>query len=306
MNKKITADDINTALYAMDKKKEKWAEEHPDEAMKLCPKCGNTGLIRVTYDEFGKKVTGEEALNPGTYDFYEPCECVRGEMTQTYKNNKNYASVPGLYTDAVFDNFQTQIYRNIESKQLATLAKNDAMRYVKNIFQYMDEGFGLYIYSDAKGSGKSRLASTICNELINKGVRSKFVSASQILSEIQDTWSDKNQSETKVINKYIEPKILIIDDLGARGNKDWIDKKFQYLVEARYAQNKVTIVTSNYKINSLPFDDNRIADRFSDVHRFHSIRMPNETLRPINRNGSGCDPFYDIGRIKDKEEYKEV
>lgn len=301
MNKRITADDINTALLAMDKKKGKWEKEHPGESMKLCPKCGNTGLVRRVFDEYENEVFGDDALKPGTYDYYEPCICVKGEITQTYKNNKKFASVPGLYIDATFDNFLTNIYSRVESKQLATMAKNDAIRYVNNIDIALKVGMGLYIYSDAKGSGKSRLASTICNELIKRDVRNKFASASQILSEIQDSWNDQNQSETKVIKKYIEPNILIIDDLGARGNKKWIDDKFQYLFETRYAHNKITIVTSNYKINSLPFDDNRIADRLSDVDRFHLIKMPNESLRPINRRGGGGDPFYELFSKKDKE-----
>ena len=301
MNKRITADDINTALTAMDKKKEKWAEEHPDESMALCPKCGNTGLVRRVYDEFGKEVFGEDALKPGTYDYYEPCKCVEGAINQLTKNNRKYASIPGLYADANFDNFLTDKYSKVESKQLATFAKNDAKRYVAHIENCLDKGMGLYIWSDAKGSGKSRLASTICNELIARGVRSKFASASQILSEIQDTWNNPNQSETKVINKYIEPNILIIDDLGARGNKKWIDDRFQYLFETRYGQNKVTIVTSNYRIESLPFDDNRIADRLSDIERFHVIKMPNESLRPTNRRSDGTDPFYELFGKKDKD-----
>lgn len=292
MNKNITADDLNTATDAMARHKEKWLEEHPDESMPICPKCNNIGLIRHVVNQFGKEVYSKDMDMPGTYDYYEPCSCVKGEVNQTTRNNKKFASVPGLYVDACFDNFKTDIYNKVDSRQLAAFAKNDAIRYVKDIEYYMSIGMGLYIYSDAKGSGKSRLASTICNELVNFNVRSKFASASTILSEVQSTWNDNSKSEEKVLQKYIEPKILIIDDLGARGSKKWIDDRFQYLFEMRYSYNKITICTSNYEINSLPFDDNRIMDRLSDVERFHKIKMPNESLRVVNRNKNGEDPFY--------------
>lgn len=292
MNKAITADDINTATDTMARRKEKWLKEHPDESMPICPKCNNLGLIRKVYDDYGNEMKGADRDKPGTYDFYEPCSCVKGEVNQKTRNNKKFASVPGLYTDALFVNFYSDVYKKVESKQLAAFAKNDAQKFVNDIDYFLSVGMGLYIYSDAKGSGKSRLASTICNELILKDVRSKFTSASTILSEVQSTWSDNSQSESKILKKYIDPQILIIDDLGARGSKKWIDDRFQYLFEMRYSEMKITICTSNFDIDSLPFDDNRIMDRLSDIERFHKIKMPNESLRIVNRRKDGVDPFY--------------
>jgi DNA replication protein DnaC len=202
-----------------------------------------------------------------------------------------------LYKDATFDNFKTDIYSKVESKQLAVMAKNDSIRFVSNIDKMEQAGMGLYIYSDAKGSGKSRLASTISNELIEVGVRNKYTSASTILSEIQRTWNDKNESESKIIDNYVSPRVLIVDDLGARSGQAWMDEKFFMIIDSRYQNNKITIFTSNYAIGSLPFKDNRIIDRLSDVDRFHVLKMPNETLRPKSRvTGNGDDLFISLTR----------
>lgn len=294
MSERITASDLNMALDAMKAKREKWLKEHPDEKEEVCPKCRNTGLVLRVYDEWGKEVFGEDMKKAGTYDYYEPCTCIKGKGNLVMKNNKNYANVPNLYKDAMFDNFLIEIYGKLESRQLAGMAKRKCMAYVEKFHKAEEAGMGLYIYSDAKGSGKTRLVSTISNELTARGKRNKFVSASEILGEIQDTWHDQSKSETKVMNTYIEPNVLIVDDFGAKGSKDWIDKRFQYLMEKRYGDNKITIFTSNYSVDRLPFDDNRIADRISDVERFYIIKMPNETLRPRPRNGSGNDPFRDL------------
>ncbi len=295
MKKTVTAADMNAALDAMETKKSNFYKEHPGEKMPVCRYCNNIGLIKRVYDESGN----ERNLNDieGIYEYYEPCSCVNKSVTQTMRNNRSFATIPGLYKDANFDNFKTDIYSRVDSRQLAVMAKNDSIRFVSNIDRMEKAGMGLYIYSDAKGSGKSRLASTISNELIEVGVRNKYTSASTILSEIQRTWNDKNESESKIIDNYVSLRVLIVDDLGARSGQTWMDEKFFLIIDSRYQNNKITIFTSNYEINSLPFKDNRIIDRLSDVDRFHVLKMPNETLRPKSRvTGNGDDLFISLTR----------
>ena len=57
---------------------------------------------------------------------------------------------------------------------------------------------------------------------------------------------------------------------------------------------KVTIFTSNYAIDDLPFKDDRIGDRISDVERFHTIKMPEESVRSKARINKGADLFTQI------------
>jgi DNA replication protein DnaC len=295
MSKTITPADLNMALDSMAEKKAAWAENHPDEKMPLCPYCNNIGLIRIICDEYGKEVPKGD--KNGVYDYYEPCKCITATVNQTMKNNRKFATVPGLYADAIFENFKTDIYPKVTSKQLAVCAKNDAIKFVINFEKMEKAGMGLYIYSDARGSGKSRLASSISNELINIGVRNKYSSASAILSEIQRSWNDKGESEGKIIEHYISPRVLIIDDFGARSGQQWMDEKFLMIIDSRYQNNKVTIFTSNYDVRSLPFKDMRIIDRLSDVDRFHMIRMPDETVRPKSRvTANGDDLFLALTR----------
>lgn len=293
MSKNITPADLNMALETMALRIKDWESKHPNEKIPKCPKCNNVGLIRRVYNERGEEVFGEEKNKPGTYDYFEPCSCIKGEVNQIVKNNRKFATVPGLYADANFDNFRTDLYSKVNSKQLAVCAKNDSIRYVMNFDKMEKNGLGLYIYSNARGSGKSRLASSISNELINIGVRNKYASASGILSEIQKTWNEKSVSEESIIKNYIEPKVLIVDDLGARSGQNWMDEKFLMIIDSRYQSNKVTIFTSNYEIGSLPFKDMRIIDRLSDVDRFYTIRMPDETVRVRTRT-SGGDLFHEL------------
>ena len=273
----ITASDLITATDIMDKRKKEWTKAQPAESMPKCPFCNNSGLLLRVYDEEGVEQFGENRFKAGTYDYYEPCSCVQIKETKQTKNNRNFAGIPSLFRDASFKDYRTDLFSEVEASALIKTAKEQAIKYVENYEKMEAYGLGLYIWSKARGSGKSRLGATISNELIQRGVRNKFSSASDILTNIQKSWNDKN--EDKIIQDYIEPMVLIIDDLGARSGQAWMDEKFFMIIDARYQQNKVTIFTSNYDVGSLPFNDQRIIDRISDVDRFHVIKMPEKSVR---------------------------
>ena len=106
----MTADDINTALDAMEAKKQRWADEHPNEKMPICPKCNNIGLYRRAFNELGEELFGDEMNKAGAYDYFYPCTCV-GDLknTQAYRNNMKHKKTPSLYEDARFNNFKINI-----------------------------------------------------------------------------------------------------------------------------------------------------------------------------------------------------
>ena len=293
----ITASDLITATDIMDKRKRDFKKEHPNDKMPVCPKCNNRGLILRVFDEEGVEMFGEDRFKSGTYDYYEPCSCVQIKETKQLKNNRNFAGVPPLYKEARFENYRTDLFTEMEAVALIKNAKETAIRYVKNFPKMEAYGLGLYIWSKARGCGKTHLSATISNELTANGIRNKFVSASDILSDIQKSWQDKN--ENKIMANFIEPMVLIVDDLGARSGQQWMDEKFFMIVDARYQQKKVTIFTSNYSIDDLPFSDQRIMDRISDVDRFHVIKMPEKTVRTKTRTDK-TELFFELtGRKSD-------
>jgi DNA replication protein DnaC len=185
----------------------------------------------------------------------------------------------------------------MDSKQLAAIAKNQAMSFVAKFDECAEQGICLYLWSKARGSGKSRLASTIANELTSKGIRNKFVGASALLDEIQSSWDDKETSTHKIIKNYIEPKILIIDDLGERGNKEWINNNLFLIIDKRYQDKKPTVFTSNYDIMNLPLDT-RMTDRLTETCL--NIELPNESIRQ-NQKSKVSDMFNKIVRGESDE-----
>ena len=295
------AKQINDAVDMMVEKKAKWRREHPEEDYpNICPICKGSGLKKRVFDEWDREILDESRWNePGMYEYFEPCPCTQEDKKELENrrqaNNRRFAEVPSLYSDVYLNDFKTEIYGNLKSKELAVKAKDDAEAYIEKFDMMRKYAIGLYIYSVKKGSGKSMLSSVIANELIKRDIRCKFASCSGILSDIQHTWGgDASQDEWKVIQRYIEPDVLIVDDLGARSGKDWMEEKLLMIIDSRYRDMKVTIFTSNYAIDDLPFKDDRIGDRISDVERFHTIKMPEESVRSKARINKGADLFTQI------------
>ena len=71
------------------------------------------------------------------------------------------------------------------------MAKIIAKRYVEQFEEIQETGKGLYFYSSVKGSGKTRLAVSIANDLIRqKMISAKFATTLQILDQIKATWGE--------------------------------------------------------------------------------------------------------------------
>lgn len=278
---------IQNALQIAEQRHEEWLKTHPNgEQEEVCPVCKGTGLKRIFRDIHGNERSYLHRNDPGTYEYLEPCVCTKNIPSQRLINNKSFASIPGLYKDAYMSNFRLDLYNNVEMRQKATSAYNHVAYYINKFAEMYEKGIGLFIWSYSKGCGKTRLACSISNELTKRGYRNKYASASEILSEIQATWGDKSKDEYKIISNYIRPDLLIIDDFGARSGQAWMDEKFFMIIDRRYQDNKPTIITSNHKVDNLPFNDQRISDRINDVDRYVVIEMPNESVRLRSREGS--------------------
>lgn len=286
-------DALEGAMKEAKEKRERWYKEHPDEKYPdVCPRCGGTGIRRFYKDIDGNDRLWSERYDPGSYEYVEACSCVKAGMSEQFRNNKRFSNVPKLYKDAMFNNFKTDIYKQLSSKQLASVALHTCQKFVTRFDLFAEHGMGLYIWSKARGSGKTRLASTIANELTSKGIRTKYVSASDFLNEIQGSWKDKDVTTNQVIENYIKPKLLIIDDLGIKGNQDWISDNITNLVDKRYVNKTPTVITSNYDVMELPLNT-RATDRIGAVCK--NISLPNESIRQIQK-ASIDDAFEKIFR----------
>lgn len=230
-----------------------------------CPMCDDTGWELVR--------NGRELL-------MRKCKC--GILKKKIMESKlAFANIPESFKGMTLSNFYVNIYRSETSRKRAETACK-TIEYWLNHFENMkNKGMGLYLYSASTGSGKTRMAVSIANELIlNTKIHVKFATSLQILNEIKGSWNEETEyNENQLLKDLSAVDVLIIDDFGIEsGYKDWINERFYHIINTRYIDKKITIFTSNLRINQLKYDD-RITERIKE--RAFQIPFPEESVREL-------------------------
>lgn len=226
-----------------------------------CPICGGDEWI-LQKNERGLEVAIE-------------CKCRKKNLA---KKRVRFADIPEAFAGMNLKTFRADVYKHSESKQIIITACKTIKEYLNNFQEYQLQGIGLYIFSSAKGSGKTRMAASIANEIMNCMEKQvKFVVSTTILNEIKRTWDkDSNYTENKLLDHLTTADVLIIDDFGTEKATDWVTTKFYHIVNERYINKKVTIFTSNESLQKLKYDD-RITNRIKEMT--FQIQFPEESVR---------------------------
>lgn len=192
----------------------------------------------------------------------------------------SFANIPESFKEVRMSNFVETVYKDANNQNKIHTAVKAIKYWLDNFEAMKGRGMGLYLYSETKGSGKTRMAVSIANELIyEKKIQVKFSTSLQILSEIKASWGrDREYSESKLLDFLCTTKILIIDDFGTEQAKDWIGERFYQIINNRYVDKKITIFTSNSRLDLLKYDD-RITNRIKE--RTFQIPFPEESVRDI-------------------------
>lgn len=185
---------------------------------------------------------------------------------------KERSRIPLEYKDLMAKDFKWGIYGvNLNKEQ------GKILQYITRYEEFREKGMGLYIHSGTKGSGKTMLACCVLNEISSRYYGSvKFVNA---LDFLEMTKKGFNYDNPEVETLYI-CKTLVIDDIGAQLDKEWINTVFYRLVNDRYNNHKPTIYTSNLSIDQLKMDD-RIIDRIDSTS--FEIHLPEKSIRREKR-----------------------
>src|SRR5206468_1399775 len=188
-----------------------------------CSRCGGTGWMRVAR----KGVEGVIR-----------CECAKVARTDRLLEAAN---IPFRYAHCELENFDVMPSpdRSIEKAKLAA---------EKFVAEYpMSQSFGL-LFMGPQGVGKTHLAVGIIKELIrSKSVQCLFSTFPELLKEIQNSYNPVSQaSELSLLQPILETEVLVLDELGAQNPSSWVRDTVGYVLNYRYNENKVTILTTNY------------------------------------------------------------
>ena len=227
MGAERTAVDAALARAAQfDRERDALLAAHPDIAARLvpaytCPICQDTGR-----------------------DGGEVCECVHALVRQLRQQQVNASSPLSLCS---FETFALEKYPDTLVPELGLTARQhmaQVLEYCKYYAAHFSprESTSLYLFGSA-GLGKTHLALSIANTVLQKGCDVVYVSAQNAFDAIERERFASGEGDTMATLQSAE--LLILDDLGTEYISPYVNSCLYSLVNTRVCRRLPTIYTSN-------------------------------------------------------------
>ncbi|MFZ0738647.1 MAG: ATP-binding protein [Candidatus Acidiferrales bacterium] len=177
-----------------------------------------------------------------------PCNCTSDDRASRIFVR---ARIPERYRHCDFENFDTDLQYDLGTPP-EVAAWNRSLEQARLIVQGFARDFpagtehGLLLMGPC-GVGKTHLGVAALQEIVKRGHSGLFYDYRELLKEIQDSYNAESQStEMGVLDPVLRTELLVLDDLGASKPSLWALETVGHILNARYNDKRVTIVTTNF------------------------------------------------------------
>ncbi|MCB1316707.1 MAG: ATP-binding protein [Leptospiraceae bacterium] len=271
-------------------------EERGESIAPVCKQCLDLGYVFIPNPDR----TGD----PGTYEL---CSCQRelcrcdGHPPFEYFDEEANAMRPcpvrpvrlalhkarlALRSSGIPPRFQGKFLDGIDQRVQESDNLTDAVFYsVRMIARFQSRNRrGLYLHGDT-GCGKTLLSCAILNEIIRahrEPVRYAKISR-DILGKLRASFNPNSEiyGEGKAIeDELARVPALVIDDFGVHRETEWVNQVLYDLIDARYENDLLTIITSNEPMDTWKgVGGGRIYSRLREMCAEEHIKSPDYRLR---------------------------
>jgi DNA replication protein DnaC len=196
-----------------------------------CPHCRGTGFKLMAR----KDGTGSVAI---------ACECGMEERAEKVMER---ARITRRYEHCDFESFST----DLADGKTWTAQHEESLKRAKMLTQAFVRDYpatekGLLLMGPS-GVGKTHLAVASLKELIRRGHAGLFCDYRELLKEIQASYNPASEStEMGILEPIRTVELLVLDDLGASKPSAWVLDIIGLVLNARYNEKRMTILTTNY------------------------------------------------------------
>jgi DNA replication protein DnaC len=240
-------------------------------ALENCPFCRGTGwkLVTANQPNLNQELASldKPEFAQGAPKVAVPCDCT---MEQRASRVMERACIPKRYEHCDFESYSTDVGLTPPQTESLKKAKFLTEGFVREYPGSSEKGL---LFMGPSGVGKTHLAVAALKELIHRSHAGLFCDYRELLKEIQASYNPASEStEMKILEPIRTVEILVLDDLGASKPSDWVRDIVGIVLNARYNENRTTIVTTNYLDNP--------------TSEGETTRLPNGKLIPAAREDS--------------------
>lgn len=224
--------------------------------LKKCEFCGRE-LTPIGFDYLYANLSSDNIE-------YERCTCKKAQEYWKEKDKQEYEIAKRKHFREIINkiykqnyigrNFQNLNFENFNSNSENELAIAIAKDYVNKNITTADAN-GLIIMGES-GVGKTHLAASIANKLIENDKIVLMGRLTTLLDMIKETFKVNTKSENELIELYSNVDMIIIDDLGTEKISIWALEKLYTIIENRNENGLPIIITTR-------FDKQGLIERFS-------------------------------------------
>ena len=174
-----------------------------------------------------------------------PCDCtVSDRRARIFER----ARLPKRYLHCNFESYDTDLYERDRDAN----TWNQSLEQAKIVVQGFARDFpvnaehGLLLMGSC-GVGKTHLAVAALTEIVLRGHTGLFYDYRELLKQIQDSYNpESNATEMGVLEPVLKTEVLLLDDLGSSKPSLWALETVGHILNTRYNEHRVTLLTTNF------------------------------------------------------------
>ncbi|MEL1135982.1 ATP-binding protein [Desulfitobacterium sp. THU1] len=180
-----------------------------------------------------------------------PCTCMQQKRME---NLFRHARMARGLLNCRFDNFNTKYYQSSSKPHDPNYLEN-ALKALNASREFVDRclndyhGLGLMLTGPV-GAGKTFLAASIANALMEKEQQVLFLVVPDLLDQLRATYKT-DENEMDLLDSAREIPILILDDLGAHNYTEWTRNRIYSIINYRMNEQLPTVITSNLSLEEM-------------------------------------------------------
>ncbi|MFZ9520775.1 MAG: ATP-binding protein [Silvanigrellaceae bacterium] len=224
------------------------------DAQPRCEECQGTGQLRSF-----NVLTLRDEIIPGA------CSCRTGRKRADLLNR---AQLPRRYQSASFEKLRIEhLGQNQGLISKLSDCRDRVMGFCEGAVPFLSghepapDKIFLTLLGPV-GTGKTLMGCAGLKWLVEEtGCTARFVDFLFLLGQLRESYS-QNSSEEKILKPLRDADVLLIDELGkGRAEKAWQMEKLDDLLNSRYNEGRITILTTNYLPPEAAYDPVRAGFR---------------------------------------------